>query len=194
MNYPLFVKFKKIAMAPQFSVTDANGNMICYVRQKLFKLKEDIKVYNERERVNLLYSIRADRIIDFSAKYTFFDKNETPIGAIKRKGARSLFRANYLLSVENNQELTLKEDSVFVRCMDACFGQIPLLGCCSGLVFHPSYTITRADGTPLMKIKKMAALLEGKFKIEMIGQMSETEETQVLLGIMIMLLLERLRG
>ena len=194
MNYPLFITFKKVALAQQFSVTDVNGNMICYVKQKLFKLKEDIKVHAERERVNLLYSIRADRIIDFSAKYTFFDKNDAPFGAIKRKGGRSLWRAHYLLAGENDQELTLTEDSVFIRIMDAVFKSIPFVQCCSGLVFHPSYTVVRADGTPLMKVKKMAALLEGKYKIEILAQMSEQEEIKVLLGIMMMLLLERLRG
>ncbi len=188
MDYPLFINFKKIALAQQFSVTDVNGTMICYVRQKMFKLKEDIKVFQERDRVNLLYSIKADRIIDFSAKYTFFDQADAPIGAIKRKGMRSMWRANYLIDGENGQELTMTEDSVLIRFLDGMFGA------CSGLLFHPSYTVTRADGTPLMRAKKMTALFEGKFKVEILGQMSEAEEIQVLLGIMMMLLLERFRG
>ena len=40
---------------------------------------------------------------------------------------------NYLLAGENQQELTLKEDSVFVRVLDAMFANIPCIGCCSGL-------------------------------------------------------------
>ena len=194
MDYPLFIEFKKIALARQFSIYDVNGNMICYVKQKLFKLKELIKVHQEREQINLLYSIKADRIIDFSAKYTFFDKNDVPFGAIKRKGGRSLWRAHYILAGENNQELTLQEDSVFIRFMDAFFQQIPILGCCSGLVFNPSYTVARPDGTPLMRAKKMPALFESKFKLEILGQMGEAEEIKVLLGIMMMLILEKARG
>ncbi len=194
MDYPLFIEFKKIALARQFSIYDVNGNMICYVKQKLFKLKEDIKVHQEREQINLLYSIKADRILDFSAVYTFYDKNDVAFGSIKRKGGKSLWRANYLIAGDNNQELILTEDSVFIRFMDAVLLQIPILGCCSGLVFNPSYTITRPDETPLMHIKKMPALLESKFKLEILGQMSEGEEIKVLLGIMMMLILERGRG
>lgn len=194
MEYPLFVNFKKIALAQQFTVTDVQGNVVCYVKQKLFKLKEDIKVFSERAQQNLLYSIRADRIIDFSARYTFFDRNDQPFGGVKRKGGRSLWRAHYIIDGEGGQELTLTEDSVMIRFLDGCFQGIPCIGCCSGLVFNPSYTVNRADGTPLMQAKKMPALLESKFKIELLGQMGEVEEIQVLLGIMMMLLLERIRG
>jgi uncharacterized protein YxjI len=195
MKYPLFVNFKKIALAAQFTVTDVDGNVICYVKQKLFKLKEDIKVYSDRDKVNLLYSFRADRILDFSANYGFFDKNDVRFGNIKRKGMRSLWRAEYLIDGENQQELTLKEDSVFIRFMDGCISSFGIIGlCCSGLVFHPSYTVTRADGSELMRCKKMAAVFESKFKIELLTQMSETEEIQVLLGIMMMMILERARG
>ena len=195
MKYPLFVNFKKIALAAQFTVTDVDGNVICYVKQKLFKLKEDIKVYSDRDRVNLLYSFRADRILDFSANYGLFDKNDVQFGNVKRKGGRSLWRATYLLTGDNQQELTLTEDSVFIRFMDGCISSFGIFGlCCSGLFFHPSYTVTRADGAELMRCKKMAAIFESKFKIELLSQMSETEEIQVLLGIMMMMILERARG
>lgn len=189
MNYPLFINFKKIAIAPQFKVTDANGDMVCYVRQKLFKLKEDIKVYKERERQNLLYSIRADRIIDFSAKYTFYDSHDVPFGAIKRKGMKSLWRAQYLIDGENNQVLELKEESVLIRFLDRYVGWL-----CGSFFFHPVYNITRADGTPLMRVKKMPSLFEAKFKIELLTPMSEIEEMRILLGSMMMLLLERYKG
>ena len=177
-----------MSLAAKFSVVDANGNMVCYVKQKLFKLKEDIKIYQEQALTNLLFTIKADRIIDWSANYAFYDKNGTNFGSMKRKGAKSLWRAHYLINGDQGQVFTLTEDSVFIRFLDS------FLGVCSGLVFHPSYTVVREDGTPVMQVKKMTSLMEGKFKIEALGEMSEAEETQILTGIMMMLILERVRG
>ena len=95
MNYPLELSFKLIALASQIYVRDANGNLIGYVKQKLFKLKEDINVFADEGQTQLLYNIKADRVIDFSARYNFTDASGTPLGSIKRKGMRSIFRANY---------------------------------------------------------------------------------------------------
>ena len=43
---PLTLKFKFAVIHPQFSVTDANGRVVAYVKQKAFKLKEDITVFS----------------------------------------------------------------------------------------------------------------------------------------------------
>ena len=69
MQYPLNLNFKLFAFAPQISVTDANGDLIFYVKQKRFKLKEEIIVYADVKKLQPLFYIKADRIIDFSAVY-----------------------------------------------------------------------------------------------------------------------------
>ena len=90
--------------------------------------------------------------------------------------------------------MSITEESVFVRFMDAIFSSIPCIGVCSGYVFHPSYLVARLDGTEMMRVKKQPAFFEGKFKIEKLNEMSDYEEKQILLSIMMMLLLERIRG
>ncbi|MHA1720602.1 MAG: hypothetical protein ACTSXK_13860, partial [Promethearchaeota archaeon] len=118
MEYPLKLTFKIWALAPQFSVFDANENLLYYVKQKLFKLKEDIGVFSDRQRINQNYSIKADRIIDFSAKYHFTDMQERPLGSVKRKGLKSLWRARYNIFDRENEVAMIREESVFTRFMD----------------------------------------------------------------------------
>jgi len=50
MNYPLQLSFKIVAFAPQLKVTDANGATVCFVRQKMFKLKEAVEVFTDEAR------------------------------------------------------------------------------------------------------------------------------------------------
>jgi hypothetical protein len=197
-QYPLKLSFKLIALAPQIYIRDAAGNDLFYVRQKMFKLKEDIGVYSDQSKSQQLFNIKADRIIDFSAQYNFtstFDGR--PWGAIKRKGMRSLWSAHYLLfDPAGNNTHYIKEADPWVKVADGCFSGIPLLGAFSGYVFHPSYIVHQV-GTdmPVMKLTKQPAFFEGVFSVEpLVSGIPDEEEARFLLGYMMLLLLERQRG
>ena len=164
------------------------------MRQKIFKLKEKISVFVSKKRQNQLYTINADRIVDFAAKYQFTDMQEQYIGSVKRKGMKSLWRAQYSIFDGETEIGTIQEESVFNRFMDNILGSIPLVGFLTGFLFHPSYLVTRADGSEIMRLRKMPALFEGKFLIEKFGECSEQEENRTLLSLIMLILLERSRG
>ena len=84
MNYPIELTFKLLALASQIYIRDADGNLIGYVKQKLFKLKEDINVFADESQSKLLFNIKDDRVIDFSARYNFTSSSGQFIGSIKR--------------------------------------------------------------------------------------------------------------
>ena len=47
LHFPLTLRMKLMALAPQFYVSDKNNRPIAYIKQKLFKLKEDIRRQHE---------------------------------------------------------------------------------------------------------------------------------------------------
>lgn len=67
LNYPLDFKFKISTLSSDFNITDKNGNYVAYVRQKMFKLKEDVVVFSDESKSNELFRIKADRWLDFNA-------------------------------------------------------------------------------------------------------------------------------
>ena len=69
MQFPLSLSFKILALAPQVYVRDASGVVQMYVRQKLMKLKEAVTVFADESQTTPLYTINADRVIDWSARY-----------------------------------------------------------------------------------------------------------------------------
>ena len=195
MNYPLELTFKLLAIASQIYIRDANGGLIGYVKQKLFKLKEDINVFADESQTQLLYNIKADRVLDFSARYNFTDAAGNQIGSIKRKGMRSIWRANYeIYDPSDNQVMKINEESGWVKVVDSLVGEIPLIGMFTGYFFNPSYIISRMDETQVARLQKQPAFFEGKFLLSPIGQMSSDDENLVLLGALAMTLLERSRG
>ena len=194
MNFPLDLSFKKIALSPQVKVSDASGQVVLYTKQKAFKLKEAVTVFADVEQTRPLYTINADRVLDFNAKYNIADTAGRPLGAIARKGRKSLWRAQYEVTDGGGQLMTIQEENGWVKVGDALFGEIPILGIFSGYLFNPSYVLTNAAGAPLMRLAKQPAFMEGKFRIEKLAEMSEQDETRAVLSFLMMVLLERRRG
>lgn len=196
MQYPLTMSFKVVTLVPQIYITDAAGNGLFYVRQKLLKLKEAITVFTDDTQQEPLFKIGADRIIDFSARYNFTDPAGNPLGSIKRKGMRSLWRAHYEI-FEGSEELpalVIREENPWIRVADSCIEQIPLAGLFAGYFLNPTYLVSRPDGSGVMRLSKQPAFFEGRFLIEKLVEMGEMEEKRVILGLMMMTLLERSRG
>lgn len=183
-----------IALAPQFSVRDVNGNLLAYVKQKLFKLKESVTVFADDSLTQPMYVLSADRVIDFSARYYFADTTGAVIGSVKRQGMRSLWKAHYDIMDDEEVTMSIREENGWIKVLDGIFSEIPILGIFSGYVFHPKYRIERPDGTVVMRLKKRSAFLQGKFELEKVEAMDEHEEERTMLSVIMMLLLERMRG
>jgi uncharacterized protein YxjI len=195
MNYPISLSFKLLALASQIYVRDSGGHLLGYVKQKMFKLKEDINVFADEQQTQLLFNIKADRIIDWSASYSFTDSRGTLLGSIKRQGMRSIWKASYdIFDASGNPAYKISETNGWVKVMDALLGEIPVVGMFSGYLFNPSYQVARVDGAPIALVKKEPAMFEGKFVLENQAALPPHEETVVLLGVLMMTLLERSRG
>ena len=195
MNFPLDLSFKKIALSPQVKVTDASGQVVLYTKQKAFKLKEAVTVFADVEQTRPLYTINADRVLDFNAKYNIADAAGNHLGAIARKGRKSLWRAQYeVMDGGGGAPLTIREENGWVKVGDALLGEVPVVGIFSGYLFNPTYLITDAAGAPLMRLSKQPAFFEGRFRMEKLAEMSPQDETRAVLGFLMMVLLERRRG
>jgi hypothetical protein len=194
MDYPLHLSFKILALARQLAVTDAGGRLIFYVKQKAFKLKEAVTVFADAEQAQALYSINADRVLDFSARYTFTDRQGRTLGSVKRQGMKSLWKAHYDILDGETPVMTIKEENPWTKVLDSLVGEVPILGMFTGYLFHPAYLVTRPNGALLMRLEKQPAFFEGKFVIEKKGEMEQAEEERALLGLLMMILLERHRG
>jgi uncharacterized protein YxjI len=195
MNFPLSLSFKLLALANQIYVRDANGNLLGYVKQKMFKLKEDINIFADEQQTQLLFNIKADRMIDWSANYSFTDSRGNYLGSIKRQGMRSIWKASYdIFDSGGNQAYRIHEENGWVKVADALFGELPVVGILSGYVFNPTYVVERMDGTPVAHLKKQPAMFEGKFLLANLSSLSTEEETRIVLGVLMMTLLERRRG
>ncbi|UZR98582.1 hypothetical protein [Chondrinema litorale] len=193
--FPVNFKFKISTFANDFIASDANDDTIAYVRQKMFKFKEDIQIYSDESRSQENYRIRADRWLDFSAAYAFFDANGNEFGKVVRKGWRSLWKANYeIINEHQEHQFSISEENGWVKVMDALFAEIPILGIFTGYLFNPSYMVTDLSGEPIVRLTKKPSFFGRKFELVKIGMLKTEDSEKIMLGLMMMILLERRRG
>jgi uncharacterized protein YxjI len=92
LQQPLTFHRKLSVAGNRIHVNDLNGNMVMYVKQKAFKLKEDIRVYNDKSKSREILYIQARQVIDISATYDVTDQTTgEKVGALRRKGLASAF-------------------------------------------------------------------------------------------------------
>ncbi|MDN5923598.1 MAG: hypothetical protein L0H70_01210 [Xanthomonadales bacterium] len=197
LTYPLQLQFKLVALAPQIFVRNANGEDVLYVHQKLFKLKEAISVYRDTSKTQTVYKIAADRIIDFGARYHFTDAAGQPLGALKRQGARSIWRATYdvFSAADEAPKLRIVEEKPWTKVLDSLVGEIPLVGMFTGYFLNPSYVLKDvASDETIWRVTKRRTFTDSQFTIESLSALPPATEQIALLGVLTMTLLERERG
>lgn len=96
-----------------FHIFDPTGQVVLFADMKAFKLKEDIRLYTGEDKQTELLSIKARQVLDISATYDIFDSpTGQKVGALRRKGLKSVLRDEWLLLDTTDNEVGLiQEDS-----------------------------------------------------------------------------------
>jgi hypothetical protein len=116
-----FVARQKIfSLAPCFYVQDQMGNALAFLRKKVFTWKDEIRVFTDETQSLELLRIKARKIIDWGAAFDVTDSiNNQKVGALKRRGWKSVIRKEWTIMDGQDQEIgRIREDSAmlaFVR-------------------------------------------------------------------------------
>ena len=108
------LKRQVLALTGKFRLFAPDGHLVLYSQQKMFKLKEDIRIFSDENMSQEMLNIQARQIIDFSAAYDVIDSvYQTKVGVLRRKGFRSMMRDEWEVLDVNDQPLgILQEDSI----------------------------------------------------------------------------------
>ena len=114
-HFPSYLlKRQAIALAGKFRFYDPAGRLVMFSEQKMFKLREDIRVYSDENKMQEVLSIKARQIMDFSAAYDVVDTEmNQKVGALRRRGWSSILRDEWeVLDANDNVIGKLFEDSI----------------------------------------------------------------------------------
>jgi len=114
-QFPTYLlKRQAIALTGKFRFYDPAGRVVMFSEQKMFRLREDIRVYDGEDKAREVLSIKARQIMDFSAAYDVVDSElNQKVGVLRRKGLRSILRDEWEVLDPNDQVIgQLFEDSI----------------------------------------------------------------------------------
>lgn len=108
------LKRQAVALTGRFRFYDPMGNLVLFSEQKMFKWKEDIRVYADESKTREVLSVKARTIMDFSAAFDVVDTEmNQKVGALRRKGLQSILRDEWeVLDASDNVIGKLFEDSM----------------------------------------------------------------------------------
>jgi hypothetical protein len=111
-------------LAPKFTFYDDAGNVLAFLRKKVFSWKDDIRVFTDPTQSFELLRIRGRQIIDFGASFDVTDSlTGEKAGVLKRRGWKSLLRAEWDILDRNEVEVgKIREDSPFLAILRRLLG------------------------------------------------------------------------
>jgi uncharacterized protein YxjI len=113
----------------EFSVPGEGGAPdvpLCFVQQKRFKFKEDIRFYADASKTVELMRIKARQRFDPRARYDITDQNGYKIGEIQKVFGESLLRSTYRIFDANGAETAkVTENSMAVAIIRRLIGFVP---------------------------------------------------------------------
>ena len=109
-----YLRRQVLALTGKFRLYNPQGELVLYSEQKMFRLKEDIRLYSDESKSQELLYIQARQIIDFSAAYDVIDSlSGLRVGMLRRKGLRSMVRDEWQVFDAAEQQFgVLIEDSL----------------------------------------------------------------------------------
>lgn len=114
-NYDRYLLKRQVfALTGKLRFYNPQEQLVLYVEQKMFRLKEDIHVFPDESKNQPVLLIQARNIIDFNAAYDVIDAGyNQKVGTLRRKGWRSMMRDEWELLDPNDQVIgMLFEDNM----------------------------------------------------------------------------------
>ncbi len=86
------IRKKVLTIWNKYWIEDANKNILGFAKQKMFKLKEDIRIYTDENMTHELFYIKQQQIMDTWGTFAVIDTaSNVTLGYIRRKGLMSTF-------------------------------------------------------------------------------------------------------
>jgi len=108
------LKRQVFALTGKFRFYDPMGNLVMFSEQKMFRWKEDIRVYSDESKTQEVLMVKARSILDFSVAFDVVDSSTgQKAGVLRRKGLRSILRDEWeVLDAGDNPIGMLFEDNM----------------------------------------------------------------------------------
>jgi uncharacterized protein YxjI len=160
------------------------GERICFVEQKRFKFKEDIRFYVDETKEQELLRIKARQRFDPAATYDVTDEDGTKFGEIQKVFGKSLLRSTYRINDVSGTELaTVTEKSMPIALFRRLVGFIPYVDNISDWLPIPYHFVFLRDGQVIGENRRAMWKFRDFYTIDMTPDKERTLDRRLVLAI-----------
>ncbi|MGH2946855.1 MAG: hypothetical protein ACRDPC_11440 [Solirubrobacteraceae bacterium] len=164
----------------EFSLADGEPPF-CFVEQKRFKFKEDIRFYADDSKSVELMRIKARQRFDPRATYDVTAPDGEKIGEIQKAFGRSLLRSTFLLHGPSGT-VTAQERSLPVALFRRIVGFVPYLDYVANWLPIPYHFTFSRDGSQLGEHRRRIGRFRDVYDIDMSGDAGRTLDRRLVLA------------
>ena len=180
-------RIKLVINQYEFFLPAADGSLgepLCFVEQKRFKFKEDIRFYVDDSKQHELLKILARQRFDPRATYDVTDETQTKIGEIQKVFGRSLLRSTYRINDASGAELaTVTEKNLWVALFRRAVGFIPYVENVADWLPIPYHFVFMRGGEIIGQNTRQLWKIRDVYTIDMSGDPQRTLDRRLVLAI-----------
>jgi uncharacterized protein YxjI len=162
----------------------APGELLCFVEQKRFSFKEDIRFYADESKRQELLRIKARQAFDPRATYDVTDGGGQKVGQIQKVFGSSLLRSTYRLSDASGAEVAIvTEKSLAVALFRRLVDFVPYIGDVGDWLPIPYHFVFKRDEEILGEHRRQAFKFRDTYTIDMTPDARRTVDRRLVLAI-----------
>jgi uncharacterized protein YxjI len=105
------IKQKVLAIGRKYFIEDGMGTRIGFCHQKIFKLKEDIRIYTDENMTDELLTMKQEQILDWAGTFAITDPTSgRKVGYVGRKALKSIIKDTWKIFDKNRNEIATVEE------------------------------------------------------------------------------------
>jgi uncharacterized protein YxjI len=163
--------------------SDEPGTPFCFVEQRRFTFKEDIRFYADDSKGAELMRLKARQRFDPRARYDVTGADGERVGEIQKVFGRSLLRSSYtLFDAAGGEVATVTEQSLPVALLRRGIGLVPYVDAVANWLPIPYHFVFARDGVELGSHRRQLGKFRDVYVIDLSGDPERTLDRRLVLA------------
>jgi uncharacterized protein YxjI len=159
------------------------GEPVCFVEQKRFKFKEDIRFFSDDTKQSEVMRLKARQRFDPAARYDITDASGVKIGELQKVFGASLLRSTYrLYDASGNETAKATEKSLLVALFRRLVGFIPYVDNVADWLPIPYHFVFKRGDEVLANNTRRAWKIRDTYRIDLSGDPERTLDRRLVLA------------